>query len=127
MNEMAAEYQRSVVDVVSALSTDASRGLTATEARARRAQYGPNELRAERPVPAWHFDEKRNDRSRGGDGERAGDDWRNGVRPRRRSPPGEWRCHHGRPANRARTNAGRGRPCKQCLVAPTRWPMDRAG
>jgi P-type Ca2+ transporter type 2C len=53
MNEMVADYQRSVVDVVSALGTDASRGLTATEARARRAQYGANELTAERPVPAW--------------------------------------------------------------------------
>src|SRR5689334_23375872 len=53
MNEMAAEYQRSAVDVVRALRTDASRGLTAADARARRAQFGPNELRAERPVPAW--------------------------------------------------------------------------
>src|SRR4051812_34735628 len=48
-----AEYQQSVADVVRALGSDASRGLTAADARARRARYGPNELRAERPVPAW--------------------------------------------------------------------------
>jgi P-type Ca2+ transporter type 2C len=53
MNDMAAEYQQSVSDVVRALGSDPSRGLTAADARARRAQYGPNELRAERPVPAW--------------------------------------------------------------------------
>jgi Ca2+-transporting ATPase len=47
------EYQRSVDEVVSALATDASAGLTTADARARLAQFGPNELTAERVVPGW--------------------------------------------------------------------------
>lgn len=39
--------------MVRALASDAERGLSSAEARKRRAQYGPNELAAERPVPGW--------------------------------------------------------------------------
>jgi len=48
-----APYQRSVHDVLSALQTDGHSGLSATEARARLERYGPNELAAEKRVPAW--------------------------------------------------------------------------
>jgi Ca2+-transporting ATPase len=51
--EMATDYQRTVQDVVGALGSDASSGLTAADARARLARDGPNELAAERPVPRW--------------------------------------------------------------------------
>src|SRR5689334_15993758 len=50
---MAAPWQQSVDEVVAALGSDAARGLTTDEARARLAQYGPNQLAAEPPVPAW--------------------------------------------------------------------------
>src|SRR5438094_10556726 len=50
---MAADYQRTVQEVVGALGTDSSRGLTEEDAHARLARYGPNQLAAERPVPAW--------------------------------------------------------------------------
>jgi Ca2+-transporting ATPase len=50
---MAAEYQQSVEDVVAAQATDAARGLTSAEARARLQRDGPNQLAGERPVPAW--------------------------------------------------------------------------
>src|SRR4051794_38519035 len=50
---MAAEYQRTVQEMVAALSSDASNGLTSADARARLARDGPNELSADRPVPAW--------------------------------------------------------------------------
>jgi len=40
-------------EVVRALGSDAQRGLSAAEARQRLERYGPNELEAERPVPAW--------------------------------------------------------------------------
>ena len=46
-------YQRSVHDVLAAFQTDGHSGLGATEARARLERYGPNELAAEKPVPAW--------------------------------------------------------------------------
>ena len=46
-------YQASADDVVAALDTDARRGLSAAEAGARLERYGPNELAAEKPVPAW--------------------------------------------------------------------------
>ena len=36
-----------------ALQTDERRGLTDEDARARRNRVGPNELAAEKPVPAW--------------------------------------------------------------------------
>jgi Ca2+-transporting ATPase len=47
------EYQRSAEEIVAALATDTSRGLTTAEARTRLAQFGDNELAAERPLPAW--------------------------------------------------------------------------
>ena len=50
---MTPEYQRDAIDVVAALGSDSSRGLSNLEARARLEQYGPNRLAAERPVPAW--------------------------------------------------------------------------
>ena len=50
---MAAEYQRSVDDIVAAQATDAVRGLTSAEAHARLERDGPNRLAAERPVPPW--------------------------------------------------------------------------
>jgi P-type Ca2+ transporter type 2C len=46
-------YRQSVNDVLTALDADARRGLSEDEARARLARYGPNELTAEKPVPAW--------------------------------------------------------------------------
>ena len=46
-------YRESVEDVLAALEVDAERGLSAAEARARLDRYGPNELEAEKPVPAW--------------------------------------------------------------------------
>ena len=50
---MASDYQRTVQEVVDALGSDASHGLTSAESRARLARDGPNELATERPVPAW--------------------------------------------------------------------------
>jgi Ca2+-transporting ATPase len=46
-------YRRTVDDVASALGSDAHRGLSDAEARARLERYGRNELTAEPPVPAW--------------------------------------------------------------------------
>jgi len=46
-------WRLTVGDVAVALGTDMRRGLTAGEAAARLARYGPNELEAEQPVPAW--------------------------------------------------------------------------
>src|SRR5262249_50758099 len=46
-------YQRTADDVIRALGSDLSRGLTDREAQARLGQYGPNQLEAEPPVPAW--------------------------------------------------------------------------
>ena len=51
--EMAAEYQRSVDEVIAAQASDAVRGLTGAEARARLERDGANQLAAEPPVPAW--------------------------------------------------------------------------
>ncbi|MEX0805024.1 MAG: cation-translocating P-type ATPase [Candidatus Binatia bacterium] len=48
-----APYQQPVDDVLAALDTDARRGLSQGEARARLESYGKNELTAEKPVPAW--------------------------------------------------------------------------
>ncbi len=50
---MKPDYQRAVPDVIAALGTDAARGLTETEARTRLTTFGPNNLPAERPTPAW--------------------------------------------------------------------------
>jgi P-type Ca2+ transporter type 2C len=49
----AAFYQQSVDAVLASLSTDVQRGLSATEAQTRLEQFGPNELTAEKPAPAW--------------------------------------------------------------------------
>lgn len=46
-------YRHPVDDVLAALDTDARRGLSQGEARARLGRYGKNELTAEKPVPAW--------------------------------------------------------------------------
>ncbi|MET0649094.1 MAG: cation-transporting P-type ATPase, partial [Pyrinomonadaceae bacterium] len=46
-------YQQPFADVLAALGTDARRGLSQGEARARLERYGRNELTAEKPVPAW--------------------------------------------------------------------------
>jgi P-type Ca2+ transporter type 2C len=46
-------HQSAVGDIAAALRTDVARGLSATDARARLAEYGSNELAGEKPVPAW--------------------------------------------------------------------------
>jgi Ca2+-transporting ATPase len=46
-------YRQPVDDLIAALETDERRGLSDDEARSRRERYGPNELAAEKPVPAW--------------------------------------------------------------------------
>ncbi len=46
-------YQWHADDAVAALDSDAQRGLTDDEARARLERYGRNELTAETPTPAW--------------------------------------------------------------------------
>jgi Ca2+-transporting ATPase len=46
-------YQQPADAVLAALRTDAKAGLSEAEARARLEQYGPNELAAAPPVPAW--------------------------------------------------------------------------
>lgn len=49
----AALYQESVDAVLGSLGTDVQRGLSATEARTRLDQLGPNALTAKKPAPAW--------------------------------------------------------------------------
>ena len=49
----ASAYRLGVDEVLAALDVDARRGLSEGEARARLARHGPNELVAEKPVPAW--------------------------------------------------------------------------
>jgi Ca2+-transporting ATPase len=51
--DLAAAYQQPVEEVIAALGSDAEHGLTTEEARRRLAKYGPNELQAEAPIPAW--------------------------------------------------------------------------
>ena len=46
-------YQQSVDEVITALHTDRKKGLSNSEARARLAQFGRNELKSDDPVPAW--------------------------------------------------------------------------
>ena len=46
-------YQQAAAAVITTLGSDATNGLTAEDARSRLAQYGPNELQAETPIPAW--------------------------------------------------------------------------
>ena len=51
--EPPAAYRATVPNVAAALGTDIERGLSDDEARSRLERYGPNELAAEKPVPAW--------------------------------------------------------------------------
>ena len=51
--DQTAAYRHQADDVLAALGTDAERGLSQAEARARLERYGRNELAAETPVPAW--------------------------------------------------------------------------
>jgi Ca2+-transporting ATPase len=51
--DQSAAYRHTVDEVVAALDTDAERGLTQAEARARLARYGRNELTSEKPIAAW--------------------------------------------------------------------------
>jgi P-type Ca2+ transporter type 2C len=46
-------YQKPFEQVLAALGTDARRGLSDGEARARLGRHGRNELTADTPVPAW--------------------------------------------------------------------------
>jgi len=46
-------YQQSADAVLAALGSDARRGLAGAEAQQRLQRYGPNELKAEKPIPAW--------------------------------------------------------------------------
>lgn len=51
--EPGAVYQQPADEVIATLRSDSAHGLTTAEAQRRLAQYGPNELEAEQPVPAW--------------------------------------------------------------------------
>ena len=51
--DLTTAYRRPVDQVIAELRSDPERGITTREARQRLAEYGPNELRAERPVPGW--------------------------------------------------------------------------
>ncbi|CAN7458090.1 cation-translocating P-type ATPase [Phenylobacterium sp. LjRoot219] len=51
--EGAEPYRCTTAEVAAALAVDPEAGLTAAEAASRRARYGPNELTAEPPEPAW--------------------------------------------------------------------------
>ena len=51
--DQAPPYRKPVEEVAAALGTDTQRGLSDGEAAARLERYGPNELAAEEPVPAW--------------------------------------------------------------------------
>ena len=46
-------YRLHASELIATLRTDERQGLGDEEARARLAQYGPNELAAHKPVPAW--------------------------------------------------------------------------
>jgi Ca2+-transporting ATPase len=50
---MPSEYQQTVEEVLAIHASDPIRGLRDEEARARLERYGPNQLAAARPVPAW--------------------------------------------------------------------------
>jgi Ca2+-transporting ATPase len=50
---LSAPYQQPIDRVLADLGTDARRGLTSAEADTRLAQHGPNELTAEKKIPAW--------------------------------------------------------------------------
>ncbi len=46
-------YQQMVEEVVAGLRSNLRRGLSTEEASSRLERNGPNELEAEKPVPAW--------------------------------------------------------------------------
>jgi magnesium-transporting ATPase (P-type) len=48
-----APYRLAAADAIAALGADTAAGLTTSEAQARLAKYGPNELLSAPPVPAW--------------------------------------------------------------------------
>ena len=48
-----APHEQTVDQTLATMGTDAARGLSEGEARARLEQHGRNELKAEKPVPAW--------------------------------------------------------------------------
>lgn len=50
---LVAAYQRPVEEVIAELKSNAQQGLASTAVQARLTQYGPNELQAEQPIPAW--------------------------------------------------------------------------
>lgn len=50
---LAAAYRQSVDEILIVLGTDAAKGLTAGQVRARLERHGPNKLSVERPVPGW--------------------------------------------------------------------------
>src|SRR5688572_18511734 len=52
-HEQTEAYRQRAEEVLAAFGTDAQRGLSHEEARARLRGYGPNELTVEKPVPAW--------------------------------------------------------------------------
>src|SRR5688572_26934479 len=49
----ASSYRQEFKEVFDAFGSDAHRGLSEEEARARLKRYGRNELTAEKPLPAW--------------------------------------------------------------------------
>ena len=51
--EVSIAYRQHASDLIASLGTDARRGLSDEEARARLARYGSNELAAGKSVPAW--------------------------------------------------------------------------
>ena len=51
--DLASAYRETVEAVARAIGSDIRRGLSDDDAGARLARYGPNELAAEPPVPAW--------------------------------------------------------------------------
>jgi len=51
--ETSVAYRLHPSELVATLRTAERQGLGDEEARARLAQYGPNELAAHKPVPAW--------------------------------------------------------------------------
>ena len=46
-------YAREATDVVAAMASDATSGLSQTEAAARLSRYGPNEITGEKPPSVW--------------------------------------------------------------------------
>src|ERR671933_787790 len=51
--DLTAAYQQPTEEVIAELGSDAARGLATEETQSRLARYGPNELAAETPMPAW--------------------------------------------------------------------------